>query len=167
MWTEKFQHNERRDEEVKGYKGIPIYAGYNLHEKSFEVFTEYVKDKSAKIIVLGAGAGAFDQRLIDHGYTNILAVEYHEDLYRPKTKVVSRDLNKDFADLGTFDVVIAIEIIEHLENQFHLLLIHLVIDAQKALYLLFLPLLMLQDYLEHLHPVQVYLNKHIDQFHKS
>ncbi len=119
MWTATFQHNKREKSGETGYKGIPIFAGYMLHEKSFEVFTRYVSDKKARILILGAGAGAFDQRLIDNGYSNILAVEYYKDIYVPKMEVVSRDLNEDFNDLGIFDVVIAIEIIEHIENQFH------------------------------------------------
>lgn len=119
MWTESLQHNKRGDDKNTGYKGIPIYAGYNLHEKSFEVFKKYITDKNARILILGAGGGAFDQRLIDNGYTNILAVEYHKELYVPESEVISRDLNNDFSDLGGFDVIVAIEIIEHLENQFH------------------------------------------------
>ena len=119
MWTAKFQHNKRGESPETGYKGMPIFAGYMLHEKSFEVFTRYVSDKKAKILILGAGSGAFDQRLIDNGYSNILAVEYYKLMYLPKAEVVSRDLNKNFNDLGTFDVIVAIEIIEHLENHFH------------------------------------------------
>jgi SAM-dependent methyltransferase len=119
MWTAKLQHADRTKDENEGYKGIPIFAGYKLHETSYTVLTKYLSNPQARILVLGAGAGAFDQRLIDNGYTNILAVEYHKELYRPKAEVISRDLNQDFNNLGTFDVVIAIEIIEHLENHFH------------------------------------------------
>lgn len=119
MWTADLQHNTRNDEQNIGYKGIPIYAGYNLHEKVFELVTEYISNKDARILILGAGSGAFDQRLIDNGYTNLLAVEYHKELYIPKSEVVSCDLNSDFDDLGKFDAIVAIEIIEHLENQFH------------------------------------------------
>ncbi len=119
MWTAKLQHNNRTEGSDEGYKGIPIFAGYKLHETSFKIFTKYCKDTNARILVLGAGAGAFDQRLIDHNFKNILAVEYHKEIYRPDAEVVSRDLNEDFNDLGLFDVVIAIEIIEHIENHFH------------------------------------------------
>lgn len=122
MWTENLQHKNRTIPEAhNGYKGIPIYAGYNLHQKSFEVFTKYVPDKSARILILGAGSGAFDQRLIDNGYNNLLAVEYHKDLYIPKSEVISLDLNKDFDNLGKFDAIVAMELIEHLENHFHFL----------------------------------------------
>lgn len=119
MWTATLQHKTRGTSDGGGYKGIPIFAGYKLHEKAFELFTHYVPNKKARVLILGAGAGAFDQRLIDHGYTNLLAVEYHKDLYIPKSEVVSKDLNKDFDDLGAFDAVVAIEIIEHIENHFH------------------------------------------------
>jgi 2-polyprenyl-3-methyl-5-hydroxy-6-metoxy-1,4-benzoquinol methylase len=70
-------------------------------------------------LILWAGGGAFDQRLVDSGYTNIMAVEFIPEAYKATwTTLISRDLNENFSDLGKFDCIIAMEIIEHLENPF-------------------------------------------------
>lgn len=105
-----------------GYKGIPIYAAPNLHEKCFEEFLTFSLPKDAPILILWAGGWAFDQRLVDNGYTNITAVEFIPEAYKAKgTTLISHDLNQDFFDLGKFDCIIAMEIIEHLENPSHFL----------------------------------------------
>lgn len=53
---------------IGGYNGIPIYAAPNLHEKCYAEFLEFQLPKDASILILGAGGGAFDQRLVDNGY---------------------------------------------------------------------------------------------------
>ncbi len=105
-----------------GYAGIAIYAWPNLHEKCFEEFQQFHLPKDAKILILWAGWWAFDQRLVDNWYTNITAVEFISEAYKAKwTTLLSRDLNEDFSDLWIFDCIIALEIIEHLENPFFFL----------------------------------------------
>ena len=94
---------------------------YGVHEKVAD-FINKKFDKDAKILILGAGAGAFDERVIDMGYTDITAVEFRSEIYKARGKVLERDLNQDFDDLANidkFDCVVAIEIVEHLENHFH------------------------------------------------
>jgi 2-polyprenyl-3-methyl-5-hydroxy-6-metoxy-1,4-benzoquinol methylase len=94
---------------------------YGVHEKIAD-FINKKFPKDARILVLGAGAGAFDERIIDLGYTDITAVEFRSEIYKARGKVIERDLNQDFDDLseaGKFDCVVAIEIVEHLENHFH------------------------------------------------
>jgi 2-polyprenyl-3-methyl-5-hydroxy-6-metoxy-1,4-benzoquinol methylase len=94
---------------------------YGVHEKIAD-FIDKKFPKDARILVLGAGAGAFDERIIDLGYTDITAVEFRSEIYKARGKVIERDLNQDFDDLseaGKFDCVVAIEIVEHLENHFH------------------------------------------------
>jgi 2-polyprenyl-3-methyl-5-hydroxy-6-metoxy-1,4-benzoquinol methylase len=94
---------------------------YGVHEK----VADFIKDKfdnNARILILGAGAGAFDERVIDMGYKNITSVEFRPEIYKARGKVIGRDLNQDFSDLANenkFDCVVAIEIVEHLENHFH------------------------------------------------
>jgi 2-polyprenyl-3-methyl-5-hydroxy-6-metoxy-1,4-benzoquinol methylase len=94
---------------------------YGVHEKIAD-FINKKFPKDARILVLGAGAGAFDERVIDLGYTDITAVEFRSEIYKARGKVIERDLNQDFdvlSETGKFDCVVAIEIVEHLENHFH------------------------------------------------
>jgi len=117
------QHtNGKRLDEHLGYNcsGIPIYCAPGIHEAAFSMVEDLHLKKDSQILILGAGAGAFDQRLLDHGFSNITAVEFIKDVYKVSgTKLYDLDLNQDFAHLGKYELVVALEIIEHLENQFH------------------------------------------------
>ena len=105
------------------YKGLEIHSAPFVHEKVFDMIVSLNISKDSKVLILGSGTGSFDSRILDAGYTNIYSVDY-SDAYKFKDKVtfLQRDLNNDFSDIGTdFDLVICIEIIEHLENQAHFL----------------------------------------------
>ena len=95
-------------------------ADENLHQKVFDEFFELGVNKEVSILVLASGHGAFEQRLIDNGFLNLQSIDI-EDSYKADNKNLTiRDLNKDFDDIaGDFDYIFAMEIIEHLENQFH------------------------------------------------
>ena len=121
MWSKDIQHIHHYKHGMYSYNHIPIYCMYGVHEKVSE-FIEKKFPKNARILILGAGAGAFDERIIDMGYTDVTAVEFRSEIYKARGKVIERDLNQDFSNLGDnvkFDCVVAIEIVEHLENHFH------------------------------------------------
>lgn len=102
------------------YNGVPMFCASGVHEKIYSILLKSGKSKDSKIVVLGAGAGAFERRLLDNGFLNITSVEFIPSNFLVKEiEVIEFDLNKDFSDIGKFDIVIAIELIEHLENQFH------------------------------------------------
>lgn len=120
MWSKNIQ----RVSGVPGdytYKGIPIYCASGVHEKVFDLIKARYPDKGRSILILGAGSGSFDERLMDSGYTNITAVEFNKEVYKSRGKILGLDLNQDFHNdiPDTFDCIVAIEIIEHLENHFH------------------------------------------------
>lgn len=108
--TQKFYH----------YKNIQIFADKGIHEWVHEEFMSHCFDTNSKILMLWSWAWALDQRIIDSWYTNITAVDIEPSFYKTTNKNVSQvDLNQDFSNLWKFDVIFAVEIIEHLENQFH------------------------------------------------
>ena len=102
------------------YGGIPIFCTGGIHENIFNQFKKKNIAKDANILVLGSGPGAFEKRLLDNGYTQITSVEFVAENFIVKgTNFLSLDLNNDFGNLGKFDAIFAIELIEHLENPFH------------------------------------------------
>ncbi len=117
----ELQHKAKgNNKKGNNFKGIPMMCAPGLHEKAFEILENCNIDKDSPILILGAGAGAFDKRLLVNGYTNITSIEFVEGIHRVEgVKLLNNDLNKDFSYIGKFKVIIALEIIEHLENQFH------------------------------------------------
>ena len=101
------------------YNKLGILADVNLHDKVFEEFKTLKLNKKSKILILGAGKGVFDKKLLDLGYLNITAVDLNKKDYSLKSKVnfVKFDLNKDFSKkFKNYDVIFAMEIIEHLKS---------------------------------------------------
>lgn len=119
------------------YDSIPIFAAPNIHESAFHCFSESNLKKDASILILGAGGGAFDKRLLNHGYTNITSVDLIKENYKVTgTTFKEFDLNTDFSVLGRFDAIIALEVVEHIENQFHFMrCIKKMLNKGGALYL--------------------------------
>lgn len=102
------------------YKGIRIYANEWLHEECYNQIEKLWLAKNCSILILWAGWWAFDQRLIDNWYTNITAVDLFPEDYKASNKnIIQKDLNNDFWDIWKFDLIITMEVIEHIENPFH------------------------------------------------
>ncbi|HWU75478.1 MAG TPA: class I SAM-dependent methyltransferase [Rhodanobacter sp.] len=102
---------------MHNYKGLPIYAAPGLHEAAVEMLAGALGGKR-HVLEFGAGSGAMSLRLWDMGI-KVTASDLFPESFKPaQVPFVAADLNSSFAaqwPLG-FDAVMALEIIEHLEN---------------------------------------------------
>ena len=100
------------------YRGLRIHALPGLHEHVAEKIAEHVP-RNARILDLACGSGAMCARLADMGY-ELTAADCVTENFRLHGHVAFEavDLNSNFESAieGKFDCVLAIEIIEHLEN---------------------------------------------------
>ena len=103
------------------YKGIPIFAHKGLHQHAFDfMVASGILEGDIKILELACGAGAMTQRLSDIG-KSVLALDALPENFKAKGNTIESrfsDLNKDFSApyKGQFDLIVAMEIIEHLES---------------------------------------------------
>ncbi|MFB9274568.1 class I SAM-dependent methyltransferase [Cohnella cellulosilytica] len=106
------------------YKGILMKADLGLHEQiAREVIRREPPTHQPKILDLGAGEGALSQRLHDLGYS-VIAADMDESNYKCENAYFHKiDFNNteeilQFTTQYTdyFDVVLGIEVIEHVEN---------------------------------------------------
>jgi len=105
------------------YKGIPIFAAPGLHEAAAALLCEVVST-ATRVLELGAGGGALSERLSDLGYA-VTASDLFAERFAPADRVPFHvlDLNQAFAVAlpERFGAVMALELIEHLENPHHFL----------------------------------------------
>ena len=100
------------------YRGLPIRCAPGVHAASLELLQSRVP-LSARVLDLASGSGAFLARLKDAGFPDLLGVERERSSYLlADVPCLSVDLDRPFAEAigSSFDVVTAIEIIEHLSS---------------------------------------------------
>lgn len=105
-----------------GHDGPAAMARSGLHDRVFDLVNEHYPNRS-RIADLAAGQGAFSIRLRDLGH-EITAIDGYSDAWKvPDIELKIQNLDSEFAadlvaDDNKYDAVVAIEIIEHLENPF-------------------------------------------------
>jgi len=100
-----------------------------LNEEVAEIVEKKFKNKNIKILVLGAGEGYLENILLRKGFKDITSVDYFTDFkLKDKCKFIKLDLNlENFAEIikkqshKEYDVILAVEVIEHLFNPFNFL----------------------------------------------
>lgn len=105
------------------YKGIFVHAAPGLHEAVLDHIQAAPTASGRRALELGCGSGALTQRLSDNGF-GVRAVDLELDGYQAEADALAMDLNEDFAArLGDrdYDLIVAIELLEHLENPHHFL----------------------------------------------
>ena len=108
------------------YKNLPIKSDYRVHEVALELIKDRLgHKKSLKALDLATGTGAFSQRIADHFPDWDLEInDFEGQALVTDFNVRKKDLNsrfsEDFSDVG-YDLVVALEIIEHLENPWNFL----------------------------------------------
>jgi len=114
-------HNSHPDISETEYRGLKIHAIATLHEACMDQIKALNLPSNAKVLDLGAGEGAFTQRLLDAGGLQVNAAEMQPGRFRLDVPCQNIDLNKDFHDKWNekFDLAVAIEILEHLHDPRH------------------------------------------------
>lgn len=102
------------------YRGLKIHAAPSLHEACMAQIKTLGLPAGARVLDVGAGEGAFTQRLLDAGL-QVSAIELEQDRFRLNVPCQNLNLNLDFHDKWPekFDLIVAIEILEHLHDPRH------------------------------------------------
>jgi len=100
------------------YGGIQEMAAYRLHADIFELLNPYLKS-GMHILDFGCGQGAFSQRLVDRGMIVDACDINTEQIKATVNKKITLDLNNEINSDSfsyKYDMLIALEILEHLHN---------------------------------------------------
>jgi SAM-dependent methyltransferase len=105
------------------YRGIPIKSDSRVHEAVFDVLKQELSKIPNEVLMLdvATGRGALAQKIID-SFPNVKidCNDLEQDvLAKGIRNLNSLDLNLECNFLFQYDIILAVEIIEHLENPFH------------------------------------------------
>lgn len=104
------------------YKGILIHADSMLHGQAEQLLLRYVS-RGGSVIDIGAGAGAFSQRMSDLGY-EVTALNIDNEKFIPsEVPFIEADINRGILLTGDkkYDAAFCLEVVEHVENPWSLL----------------------------------------------
>ncbi|MFI5348054.1 MAG: class I SAM-dependent methyltransferase [Elusimicrobiota bacterium] len=110
----------------RSYKDLPIKSDYRAHDAAFELVKKrFGSAKSLKVLDIATGTGALARRISDNFPDwNLEINDFENEARFAGSKKYGVDLNSTFSgsfDPGGYDLVVAVEIIEHLENPWNFL----------------------------------------------
>lgn len=113
---------KHKSETTYSCEGVSIHAAKGLHECAAEVIQSRSQVRG-RVLDLGCGSGAFSKRLQTIGFLTT-SVDLSLDTFSLNSECYEVDFNSDFSERLTnhdYDVIVALEVIEHLENPLHFL----------------------------------------------
>jgi cyclopropane fatty-acyl-phospholipid synthase-like methyltransferase len=102
------------------YKGLDIRSDSRVHEEIIRVISDKMS-AGIEVLDVAAGAGALSKRICDtypDVYVDCNDIDKSLMLKDART-IYHKDLNENFDFQKKYDLILAVEIIEHLENPFH------------------------------------------------
>lgn len=108
----------------ENYFGQAIAAAPGTHAAAVELITHHAPDRTSRVLDVGCHTGALVGRLHDAGYKNVEGTDLAKKLEGCPFPFTPADLNEPFEQHfsgKSFDVVVASEVIEHLDNPRHFL----------------------------------------------
>lgn len=110
----------------RSYKNLPIKSDYRAHDAAFDlVKNRFRSTESLKVLDIATGTGALAQRIADNFPGWDLEVnDFENQALVDGFKKFNVDLNSAFSGNftpGGYDLVMAVEIVEHLENPWNFL----------------------------------------------
>lgn len=103
----------------EAYAGHVIAAAPGTHQAVMDCLTVHAPDRRLRILDIGCHTGALIARLRDAGYEQIAGTDLTKKFDGEPFHFTPADLNEPFHDLFNgqiFDIIIASEVIEHLDN---------------------------------------------------
>ncbi len=99
--------------QVAGTSGSPIYA------MAESVVRSWALPRAARVVDIGGGAGVFSRRLLDQ-FDRVQLLDFEAAAGDTRIQAVHADLNQPWpSDARSYDALVCLEVIEHLENPRH------------------------------------------------
>jgi len=101
------------------YKNYKIMADSRVHEKVVEILKRKRLNGNIQLLDIACGEGALSQRIRDtfpDWEIDINDIDFHNIKFKEYNNKYGYNLNEVFLFEKKYDVIIAVEIIEHLEN---------------------------------------------------
>jgi SAM-dependent methyltransferase len=108
----------------QGVRKLKEHATPGLHQEAFQYVLRLFPSGCGPVLDLGGGTGAWSDRLLDHGFSDVVVFDLNSAQFEGKARFVPADLDQDFSHCLSgqrFPLITAVEVIEHLENPAHFL----------------------------------------------